>query len=119
MWKKKAGELVKSGESILPVPWNPDKKCCLVKSYSSTQPHMVTVKSRNRSVYICDEKGLMFKGYSICAHVISAAEDNGDLKFFLDCITCRPNLTAIANAGMPIGERVAKPSVMNPVLYSN
>ena len=45
----------------------------------------------------------MFKGYSISAHVIAAAEDKGDLKSFLDCITCRPNLTAIANTGMPIG----------------
>ena len=45
-----------TGDSILPVPWIPDKKCRLVKSYSSTQPHMVTVNSRNRNVYICDER---------------------------------------------------------------
>ena len=54
MWKK-AGEIVKSGESILSVPWNSDKKYRLVKNYSSTQPHMVTVNSRNRSMYVCDE----------------------------------------------------------------
>ena len=36
-------------------------------------------------------------------HVIAAAEDNDDLKSFLDCIACRPNLTAIASTGMPSG----------------
>ena len=41
VWKK-AGELVKSGDSILSVPWSSDKKCRLVKDYSSGQPHMVT-----------------------------------------------------------------------------
>ena len=45
MWKK-ACDLVKSGESILSVPWSSDGKC-LVKSYTSAQPHMVTVNSRN------------------------------------------------------------------------
>ena len=54
-------------------------------------------------MYVCDDKCPMFKGYSICAHVVAAAEDNGDLKSFLDCVRCRPNLTAIGNAGMPSG----------------
>ena len=64
---------------------------------------MVTVNSRNRNKYLCDEKCPMFKGYAICAHSIAAAEDNGDLKSFLNCITCKPNLTAIASTGMPSG----------------
>ena len=104
VWKK-AGELMKSGDSILSVPWSSDKKCRLVKSYSSGQPHMVTVNSRNRNKYskLCDEKCPMFKGYAICAHSIEAAEDNGDLKSFLNCITCKPNLTAFASTGMPSG----------------
>ena len=53
-------------------------------------------------MYICDDKCPVFKGYSICAHV-AAAEDNGDLASFLDCVKCKPNLTAIASAGMPSG----------------
>ena len=54
-------------------------------------------------MYICDDKCPMFKGYSICAHVVAAAEDNGELASFLDCVKCKPNLTAIASAGMPSG----------------
>ena len=53
--------------------------------------------------YICDKKCPVFNGYSIRAHVIAATKNNGDLKSFLDCITCRPNMTAIANTGMPAG----------------
>ena len=29
----------------------------------------------------------MFKGFSLCSHVIAAAEDNGDLRSFLDNVT--------------------------------
>lgn len=110
MWKK-ACDLVKSGESILSVPWSSDDKCRLVKSYTSAQPHMVTVNLRNRNMYICDDKCPMFKGYSICAHVVAAAEDNGDLASFLDCVKCKPNLTSIASAGMPSrsGRKGGKP----------
>ena len=41
--------------------------------------------------------------YSSRAHVIAAAEDNDDLKSFLDCIACKLNLTAIASTSMPSG----------------
>ena len=43
-------------------------------------------------MYICDDKCPMFNGYSICARVVTAAEDK-----------CKPNLTAIASAGIPSG----------------
>ena len=79
---EKACELVKAGENILSVLWSSYKKCRLVKSHTFAQLHMVTVTSRNRNMYCCDEKCPMFKGYSICAHIIAAAEDNGDLKSF-------------------------------------
>ena len=45
------------------------------------------------------------QGFLSCSHVIAAAEDNGDLKLFLEsvCNSCTPNLSAIANNGMPTG----------------
>ena len=45
----------------------------------------------------------MFAGFSICSHVVAVAECNGDLKSFLDAAsaTCAPNLSAIANQGLP------------------
>ena len=47
----------------------------------------------------------MFKGFSLCSHIIATAHTNGDLKVFLDKVNgkCKPNLTAIANHGMPSG----------------
>lgn len=47
----------------------------------------------------------MFKGFCLCSHVVAVAECNGDLKSFLDAIssTCAPDLTAIANQGLPKG----------------
>ena len=47
----------------------------------------------------------MFAGFSICSHVVAVAECNGDLKSFLDAAsaTCAPNLSAIANQGLPRG----------------
>ena len=47
----------------------------------------------------------MFKGFSLCSHVLAVVECNGDLKSFLDSVsgTCTPNLTAIANQGLPKG----------------
>lgn len=47
----------------------------------------------------------MFKGFSLCSHVIAVAETNGDLKSFLDAVSgmCAPNLTAIANQRLSKG----------------
>ena len=47
----------------------------------------------------------MFKGFSICSHVVATAEVNKDLQSFLDSIkdTCAPNLSSIADYGMPSG----------------
>lgn len=47
----------------------------------------------------------MFKGFSICFHVVATAHVNGDLRSFLDSVNgvCGPNLTAIANHDMPSG----------------
>ena len=66
---------------------------------------MVTRDTKNDKIYRCDDKCTMFKGFSLCSHVIAAAEDNGDLKSFLDSVadSCTPNLSAIANDGMPSG----------------
>ena len=47
----------------------------------------------------------MFKGFSICSHVVATAQVNGQLKSYLTEINgiCRPNLTAISSQGMPSG----------------
>ena len=47
----------------------------------------------------------MPKGFSLCSHIIATAHTNGDLKVFLNKVNgqCKPNLTSIANYGMPSG----------------
>ena len=104
MWNK-AADLVRAGDHILSVPWMSDPKAKLVKSSSSTQPHVVTTKPNNTCLYICDSSCPMFKGFSLCSHVVAAAEANGDLSDFLVAIKkhCNPNLTAIASAGFSSG----------------
>ena len=73
-----------------------------VKSSSSPQPHVVQTKSSNRHHYICDSNCPMFKGFSLCSHVVAVAEV---LPIFLSSIKkgCKPNLSAIAMHGMPGG----------------
>lgn len=102
MWKK-AENLVHSKDHVLTAPWLSDNKARLVKSNSSPHPHIVTTRKSN--VYCCDDKCAIFKGFSLCSHVLAVTECNGDLKPFLDSIsgTCTPNLTAIANQGLPKG----------------
>ena len=102
MWKK-AENLVNSKGHVLTAPWLSDNKARLVKSNSSPHPHIVTTHKSNNRVYCCDDKCAMFKGFSLCSHVLAVAECNGDLKSFLDSVsgTCTPNLTAIANQGLP------------------
>ena len=100
MWTK-AEDLVKSDGHIIR---SDDPKARSVKSSSSVQPHLVTRDSKNVCLYRCDANCLMFKGYSICSHVIATAHINGELKLFLKNVNkCEPNLSAIANHGMPSG----------------
>ena len=101
MWKK-AERLVQSDGGILKVPWSRDKKARLVMSSSSEHPHLVKTNGKNLQ-YSCDEKCPMFKGFSLCSHIIAACHDNGDLRSFLENYKRGPNLTAIANHGMPSG----------------
>ena len=77
------------------------KQARLVKSSSSLQPHVVTTKPNSTCIYVCDSNCPMFKGFSLCSHVVAAAEVNGDLSDFLDAIRkqCTPNLTAIVSVG--------------------
>ena len=103
--RKKATNLVMSeGHNILNAPWLSDEKARLVKSSSSPHPHIVKTH-KNKKLYCCDDNFVMFKGFSLCAHVVAVAEHNGDLRSFLDSVsaTCGSNLTAIANQGMPGG----------------
>ena len=105
VWRKAEQLVTHTQKQILSVPWTSDSKSRLVKSSSSPQPHLVTSDPSNDTIYRCDDKCPMYKGFSLCSHVIAAAEDNGDLKSFLDSISnsCTPNLTAIAMNGMPSG----------------
>ena len=98
MWRK-AADLIRAKGHVLNVPWLPDSKARLVKSSFSPQPHVVTTKEGG--IYVCDSNCPMFKGFSLCSHVVAAAEVNGDLSHILDAINkhCSPNLTAIASAG--------------------
>ena len=104
IWKK-AETLVKSEGHVLNAPWLSDAKARLVKSSSSLHPHIVTTHKANKKLYCCDDKCPMFAGFALCAHVVAVAESNGDLKSFLDAVRakCSPNLTAIANQGLPKG----------------
>lgn len=102
MWNK-AERLVRSSGSILKVPWNSDKRARLVMSSSSDHPHLVMTR---KGMYSCDDKCMMFKGFSLCSHVIAAAHDNNDLHSLLEYhkqTKGGPNLTAIASQGMPSG----------------
>ena len=103
MWKK-AENLVQCEGNVLKLPWCSDVKSRLVKSSSSDHPHVVKPNPRNVQQYLCDDKCPMYKAFFLCSHVIAAAHDNGDLHSFLQYYTCSkrgPNLTAIANQGMP------------------
>ena len=107
IWKK-AANLVTSEGHILNAPWLSDEKARLVKSSSSPHPRIIKTQ-KNKKLYCCDDNCVMFKGFSLCAHV-AVAEHNGDLRSFLDSVsaTCGPNLTAIANqeCQVVLGERV-------------
>ena len=73
-------KLILDGHVVM-VPWSSGSKDRLVKSSTSSQPHLVTANSK--SVYVCDKNCPMFKGFSICSHIIATAHTNGDLKVFL------------------------------------
>ena len=101
IWTK-ATELVKS-KSVVTVPWIVDNKACFVKSSTSQQPHLVTVSN---FCYKCDNNCHMFKGYSICSHIVAAAQLNGDLAQFLQYFNSRglgTSLSSIAQRDMPSG----------------
>ena len=102
IWSK-AQKLILDGH-VVTVPWSSGSKDRMVKSSTSVQPHLVTTNSKD-VYYVCDKNCQMFKGFSLCSHTIATAHSNGDLKAFLDKVSgkCMPNLTAIANHGMPSG----------------
>ena len=104
IWKK-AQDLLQSKGSVLKAPWLPGDKAKLVKSTSSAHPHVVQTHGKENKLYCCDSNCHMYKGFSLCSHVIAAAEHNNELKPFLDCLKdCgKLNLTAIANEGLPKG----------------
>ena len=103
IWKKATNILKLKKEQVLEVPWVTNKKTRLVKSSSSPQPHLVTSDSKSQ-LYCCDDKCVMFKSFHLCSHVVAVAEINGELSFFLKSLqTSTPNLTTIANEGLPSG----------------
>lgn len=104
IWSK-AEQLIRSDGHIIKVPWVSDNMARLVKSSSSQQPHLVTRNPKKMNVFCCDKNCQMFKGFSICSHVVATAQVNGQLKSYLTEISgiCRPNFTAISSQGMPSG----------------
>ena len=104
IWSK-AEKLIRSDGHIIKVPWLHDDQARLVKSYSSPQPHLVTRNPKNEHKFCCDKNCQMFKCFSVCSHVIATAQVNGQLESYLTEIntTSKPNLTSIANQGMPNG----------------
>ena len=77
----KVQKLVLDGH-VVKVPWSCGSKDRMVKNSTSAQPHLVTTNSKD--VYVCDKNYQMFKGFSLCSHIIATAHTNGDLKVFLD-----------------------------------
>ena len=94
---------MKSG-AILNAPWLSEKGR-LVKSTSSSHPHVVTIDKPNSKLYCSDQHCPMYAGFKVCSHVVAVAECSGDLKSFLDAARrkCAPNLSVIANQGLPKG----------------
>ena len=54
-----------------------------VASDTSSSPHVVTATKINPRRYVCDKQCIGWKSYNICAHCVSAAEDNKELDSFL------------------------------------
>ena len=104
IWSK-AEKLIRSYGHIIKVPWLHDDQARLVKSYSSPQPHVVTRNPKNKHMFCCDNNCQMFKCFSVCSHAIATAQVNGQLEAYLTEVntTSKPNLTFIANQGMPQG----------------
>ena len=103
IWEK-ADNLLKSEGSILTATWISDAKARLVKSSSSPHPHLVRSHGK-KGLYCCDQQCPMYKGFSLCSHVIAVAQHNGDLCSFLANLNgnSAPNLTAIATQGLLTG----------------
>ena len=82
IWSK-AEQLIRSEGHIIKVPWLSDDMARLVKSSSSQQPHVVTRNPKRMNIFCCDKNCQMFKGFSICSHVVATAHVNGQLEMFL------------------------------------
>ena len=76
LWSK-AEKLIKSDRHIIKVPWLSNDMARLVKSTSCEEPHLVTRNPKRISMFCCDKKCQMFKGFSICSHVVATAQVNG------------------------------------------
>ena len=90
-------------KSIIDVPWmKSEDKAKLVKSSSSELPHLVKASGYH---YKCDNNCQMFKGFSLCSHVVAVAQINGELSAFLNApsSTFVPNLSSISQRDMPSG----------------
>jgi len=76
IWRK-AETLIQTDGHVISVPWNSDKKERPVRSTTSDQPHLVKVQDR---LQYCRDEYPMFKGFSIRAHTVAAAQYNGNLE---------------------------------------
>ena len=100
----KAETLVSEGV-VVAVPWGADARDRFVKSSSFAAPLLVREDAKKRS-YACDGNSPMFKGFSICSHVVATAELNGELQEFVDTsrvrvhLICRPLLIMGCRVGV-------------------
>jgi hypothetical protein len=101
IWHK-ASQLIES-DHVICVTWSDCSNDRLVKSSSSDTPHLAVLR---KGLYMCDSRCQMYAGFSICSHVVAAAQHNGELSSYLANFTSSfksPNLTAIATQGLPAG----------------
>ena len=100
--ERKAIELLNEADSISRAP-GCDKKSCMVKSFSSSKPHLVMAK--NTGQYSCDNHCPNWRSLKICSHSVAAAEFNGELKKFVAYVSkCnpKPNISKLATTHMPV-----------------
>lgn len=107
MWSK-AAELLQNNQVTHAPGCQPSSR--MVASRSNTRPHLVSLSKDGR--YECDDTCPSFLQRYICAHSIAAAEDNGQLKEFVDSYVkfaktrkgqqnVSPNFTRLSMTNLP------------------
>lgn len=105
IWKK-ASELLKTENAIVPAPVV-GTNAKFVLSYRGNRPHLVVPKKGGS--FVCDSDCPNWKALSICAHSVAVAEFCHKLPEFVEKFRKSkksPNLTKFADATMPRGREM-------------